>query len=173
MNRSIGGLGDAVSVLEGASIKELRAVLDQKVYSDAETLTSKVAIDTLRCIRDVLDVALGDTIFTQKIEVHLQHKAIEVLDSVIEALEDLDKGVVHEALQSSSSNRGAALTAEQKRQDIQWLNNVTIVQRWKGLKTRHEAEVWYAERLRKAGKKRRGDEPTAVMLKSLRDHPKN
>jgi hypothetical protein len=154
-------------------IEELKAKLDELNYSNGSAFTRKDLIDTLKVIRDVLDDILADTKVVPGIEIHLQHKAIGVLDSGIDALEDLDNGVVHEALKSASTNRGAALTTEQKREDTLLIDNVAIVQHAKGLRTRHEAEEDLADRLTKAGKKRRGEVITAKMLKSLRNHPKN
>jgi hypothetical protein len=155
------------------SIEELKAKLDALNYLDGSALTRKDLIDTLKVIRDLLDDILADTIFAEWIEIHLQHKAIGVLDSGIDALKDLDNGVVHEALKSAPTNRGAALTTEQKRLDTLLVDNVTIFQHAKGFRTRREAEDDVAKRLTKAGKKRQGEEITAKMLKSLRNHPKN
>jgi hypothetical protein len=155
------------------SIEDLKAKLDELNYSNGSTFSRKDLIDTWNVIVGVLDDILADTIFVQGIEVHLQHKAIGLLDSGIDALEDLNHGVVHEALIPASTNRGAALTTEQKRLDTLLVDNVTIVQHAKGFRTRREAEEDLAERLTKAGKKRQGEEITAKMLKSLRNHPKN
>jgi hypothetical protein len=75
-------------------------------------------------------------------------------------------------LRPASIERGAALTAEQNRQDIQLINDVIVVQTWKGFARRREAEEYVAAGCRKTGKRRKGEEITAKMLKSLRDHLK-
>ena len=106
----------------------------------------------------------------RRLEIHLQHKAVGQLNNLIEALKDLENGKPHVALRPAATKKGAALTAEQKRQDALLVDMVTIVQQWKGFPNRREAEEYVAARFTKAGKKRRGQEITAKMLKSLRDH---
>jgi hypothetical protein len=173
MSRGSGGIGGAIrSVASAMMMGELREKLGKQQHTDISSLRRPEIIEVLKDIRNSLDHELEDRSYTSGITVHKQHPAVTILDHHIEALQDLDSGKVHDSLRPASTWRGAALTAEQKRQDIQLVNEVILVQSWKGLATRREAEEYVAAGCRKAGKRRKGEEITARVLKSLRDHLK-
>jgi hypothetical protein len=153
-----------------SAVSEFRKELDELTFADVWTLNRNELIIMLSIISQFLDKILRKTEYTERLEIHLQHEAVGQLNNLIEALKDLENGKTHDALRPAATKKGAALTAAQKRQDALLVNMVTIVQQWKGFPSRREAEEYVAERLRKGGKKRRGQEITAKMLKSLRDH---
>jgi hypothetical protein len=97
------------------------------------------------------------------------HPAIELLDELIDALSDLDRGKTDPSLRACSDGPNASLTTSERKWDDELLNAVLIVQRARGLKTRAEAENFLAGRLKEAGKRRRGKDYTPRMLKRLRD----
>jgi hypothetical protein len=173
MSRGTGGIGNAIRSVESARmIGELRDKLDKQQSKNVSGIGRHEITDILKDIRNVLDHEMKDRSYTYSITIHRQHPAVTILDHHIEALQDLDSGKVHNSLRPASIERGAALTAEQNRQDIQLINDVIVVQTWKGFARRREAEEYVAAGCRKTGKRRKGEEITAKMLKSLRDHLK-
>lgn len=169
MNCGTGGIGDAIRSVESARVmSELRDKLDKQRRTDISRRSEIVTI--LKDIKNSLDHWLEDRSYTFSITLYTQHPIITILDHHIETLEDLDSGKVHNSLRPASTGRGAALTAEQKRQDIQLLNDVIVVQTWKGFTRRREAEEYVAACYQKVGERRKGQKVTAKMLKNLRDH---
>jgi hypothetical protein len=102
---------------DAEAMSELRKELEELTFADVSTLNRNESIPILSIFSRFLDTILGEIEYTEKIEIHLQHKAVGQLNNLIEALKDLENGKPHVALRPAASKKGAALTAEQKRQD--------------------------------------------------------
>jgi hypothetical protein len=127
MSSGTGGIGNAIRSVESARMMgELRDKLDKKQYKDISSIRRSEIIEILKETRKLLDHELEDRSYISGITVREQHSAVAILDHHIEALEDLDSGKVHNSLRPASIGRGAARTAEQKRQDIQLVNDVIL-----------------------------------------------
>jgi hypothetical protein len=165
------GLGAALYIEEGQSLRdsnamaELRKRLNKLEVASTSTFSRAEVVTLLKIVADVLDNSMEENAY-------VQHGAVGLLDRFVEALEDLDRGIVHPALEKASHAANAALSAEQRRQDQVWLTTVSILKEARGYPNRARAERELAGILRKAGKARKGKTITAAMLKSLRDHPK-
>jgi hypothetical protein len=143
---------------DATAVSEFRKELDELTFADVSTIKRNELIMFLSTVSKCLDKILGEAEYTERFEIHLQHKAVGQLNNLIEALKDLENGKVHDALSPAATKKGASLTAEQKRQDALLVDTVTIVQQWKGFATRREAEEYVALASRKragsAGAKR-------------------
>jgi hypothetical protein len=106
------------------------------------------------------------------VEIINEHQVVSQFRHLILALEDLDRGLIHQALKAASGQANAALSAEQRETDRLLLEMVAVAKVAKKFTTWRQAEEYVAERLAKAGRKRRGKPITAAALTSLRDHPK-
>jgi hypothetical protein len=153
-------------------MRELRARLDGLMERpDARALNRENVLAVLRTISEGVGPAIDRPIrrlSTGEMLVR-SHPAIELLDELIDALSDLDKGKTDPSLRACSDGPNASLTTTERKWDDELLNAVLIVQRARGLKTRVEAETFLAGRLKEAGKRRRGKDYTPRMLKRLRD----
>jgi hypothetical protein len=160
---------------DARTVAELHACLDEIMNQpDATKLTRKNGLALLRIISEGLkpstDKPVG-VLDTGQVVV-VAHPALALLDDLIDALADLDRGKTHAALKVASEAENAALTTKQRKWDEAMLDAVDIVKRAKGFKTRVEAERFLARNMRKNGVMRRGKAITARTLKRLRDYEK-
>lgn len=153
------------SIQDASAMAELRERLNELEIASASTFSRAEVVTLLEIIADVLDNSMEENVY-------VQHGAVGLLDSFVEALKDLDRGNVHPALKRASDTANAALSAEQRRQDEVWLTTVSALKEARGYPNRARAERELAGILRKAGETRKGKPITAATLKSLRDHPK-
>ena len=138
---------------------------------NARTLTRRNATNLLTILSECLDPLLHKPLGALDTgeKVVGEHRAVDLLNQLIDALGDLDNGKTHEVFRSASHGPNRSLSAARRRQDAVWLDTVEIVQRARGLPRRKKAEQWFARALTKAGKTRDGEPITQALLKSLRD----
>jgi hypothetical protein len=173
MRRNTGGLADVLRAAQDAeAMSELREQLDGLVFTSHRTITRDEINALLRIVISNLAPRLEEVDYTEKLEIIKEHKAIGQLKHFKLALQDLDRGIVHEALKPATNQANAALSSEQMEYDSLLLELVAIVQVRERYTTLREAERHVAERLQKAGVKRRGKTVTPSTLRSLRNHPK-
>jgi hypothetical protein len=155
-------------------MRELRARLDDMMgRQGAQALTRVNAICLLRAISDGLKPSTDKTVgHVDDGIIVTDHPALALLDDLIDALTDLDNGKTHDVFKVLPYAPNASLTTKERKSDDVILKTVLVVKRAKGYKTRKEAEKFLADRLNKAGKKRRGQRYTVKMLKRLRDDRK-
>jgi hypothetical protein len=150
-------------------VRHLESVEISSVY----TMERSEIVSILKVLVDHLGPLLAETKYTStEIEIINEHVTVGQVRHLILGLEDLDRGLVHQALKPASAQANAALSAEQRDYDRLLLEAVAIAQGTKGFSTLRQAEKYVAERLAKAGRTRRGEPITASVLRSLRDHPK-
>jgi hypothetical protein len=158
---------------DAQTMRALRARLDALMSSqEAWGLTRKNALSLLRTISEGLkpstDQPIG-AVSAEEMLITRGHPALELLDRLIDALSDLDRGKCDPSLKPSTHQANASLTTKQRKWDQVLLDDVLIVQRVRGYKKRSKAERFLAGQLRKEGKTRRSKPYTAGMLKRLRD----
>jgi hypothetical protein len=157
---------------DARSMCELRANLDKIMERPgARILTRKSALALLRAISDGLkpstDKPIGRFDDTTILE---NHPAIELLDELIDALSDLDRGVPHPAFKTVAGN--ASLGIRKRQRDELLLRAVSFLEEKHGLKSRAEAERMLARNARKLGSTRDGKPITAGLLRRLRYNSK-
>jgi hypothetical protein len=167
--RAIEIVRDAV---DAKAMRELRANLDQMMEQpDARALKRENVLALLKAIsegltpatdRPIGPVATGEMLART-------HPAVELLDELIDALSDLDRGKTDQSLRACSDGPNASLTTRERKWDDALLEAVPNVQHARLLKTRIAAENVLASILNKAGKRRRGKVYSARMLKRLHD----
>jgi hypothetical protein len=154
-------------------LREFRRHLESVEISSVFTMERSEILLILHILVDRFGQLLAETEHTSTgMEIVKEHVVVSQLRHLVLALEDLDRGLTHEALKSASSQANAALSAEQRESDRLLLEIVAIAQTTKKLPTLRQAEEYIAERLAGVGVKRRGKRITAAVLRSLRDHPK-
>jgi hypothetical protein len=137
----------------------------------AEQLTRPNAVYLLKIISDVLapfTSKTNDTFEPEGVYV-TDHAAIDLLNGLIDAIEDLDRGLTHEALKPTKGG-GNALPAHERRRDDALVGAVTIVQAVNKFPTRSLAQAYVANALKKNKKTIRGATPSAERLKKILDH---
>jgi hypothetical protein len=151
---------------------ELHARLSE-LTSDggARPLTRRNAINLLRVISECLGPPLSETIGLLETgeQIVTDHRAVNLLNELIDALRDLDSGKTHPTFKPARHGANRSLSTQQLKLDNVWLDTVLIVQRSKGLAHRKDAEKLVARTLTMKGKTRNGQPITAQLLKSLRD----
>jgi hypothetical protein len=153
-------------------MSELRDELDSLVFTSYRTIKRSEIITLLTIVTRCLAPVLVEIEQTTDLEIHKEHKSIGQLKKLILALQDLDRGILHNALKPATHQANATLSSEQMEFDDLLLEMVAIVQGRKRYATIREAERYVAERLQKAEMKRRGKTITPQTLRSLRNHPK-
>lgn len=157
------------------AMAELRKKLDA-LMSDRkkQELTRPNAIALLETIRDGIGPSLEKPIdITGEGDViYVDHPGVALLEDIVDSLLDLDDGKTNQALKRSSMGANASLPRKQRKQDRVWREAVLVIQRHFNTPTRKRAEDLLARKLTSAGVTRSGEEITASMLKSLRDHKK-
>jgi hypothetical protein len=154
-------------------MSDLRAHLDEMTKRhSAGNLKRKTALMLLRAISDGLKPAtdepignVGDGEFLVR-----SHPAIELLDELIDALSDLDRGVAHDAFKTIGGN--ASLSTNQRRRDDALLMAVLILQRIHGFKHRVAAERLLARNARQRSYKRDGEPISVGLLRKLKYNSK-
>ena len=156
---------------DAQTMRDLRARLDALMGSqEARALTRKNALSLLRAISERLKPSTDlPIVSTDEMLIIRSHPALELLDELIDAFSDLDKGKSDPSLKPSPHQANAFLTTKQRKSDQTLRDAVLIVQRGGGYKNRRDAERFLARQLQKAGKTRRGKPYTAAMLKRLHD----
>jgi hypothetical protein len=160
----------ARDAIDAQAMRELRASLDQMMEQpDVRALKRENVLALLKTIsegvrpatdRPIGPVATGEMLVST-------HPAIELLDELIDALSDLDRGKTDPSLRACSDGPNASLTTRERKWDDALLEAVSNVQHARGLKTRTAAENVLASILDKAGKMRRGKVYSPRMLKRL------
>lgn len=115
-------------------MRDLRAHLDDMMKRQgAGNLERRTALMLLRAISDGLKPAtdkpigkVGGGQFLVR-----SHPAIELLDELINALSDLDRGVPHQAFKTTGGN--ASLSISQRKRDEELLRAILILQQVRGL----------------------------------------
>jgi hypothetical protein len=134
-------------------------------------LTRHNAVYLLKVISEVLapfTSKTNDTFETGELYV-TDHAAIDLLNRLIDAIEDLDRGVTHEILKPTKGG-GNALPAHERKRDDALIGAVTLIQFVKKLPTRSLAEADLANALKRNNKTIRGVKPSPEGLKKLLDH---
>ena len=137
----------------------------------AEQLTRPNAVYLLKVISQVLAPFTSKTNATFETggRYVTDHAAIDLLNQLIDAIEDLDRGVTHEILKPTKGG-GNALPAHERRRNDALIGAVTLVQFVKKFPTRSLAQAYVANALKKNNKTIRGVKPSAEGLKKLLDH---
>ena len=133
-------------------MRDLRAHLDDMMKRQgAGNLERRTALMLLRAISDGLKPAtdkpigkVGGGQFLVR-----SHPAIELLDELINALSDLDRGVPHQAFKTTGGN--ASLSISQRKRDEELLRAILILQQVRGLQNRVDAERLLVQNARKRG----------------------
>jgi hypothetical protein len=173
MSRNTGGLGDVLRVVQNVeAMSELRKQLDYLLFTSNKTIRRDEIINFRTIITHFLSSILVEIDFTENLEIHKEHNVVGQLKLFILALQDLDRGIMHDALKPASNQANAARSLEQMENDSLLLELVAIVQGRGRYTTVREAERHVAERLQKTGIKRRGKTITSATLRSLRNHPR-
>jgi hypothetical protein len=153
-------------------MRDLRAHLDDITKRPgAGSLNRKAALILLRAISDGLKPATDKPIGKMEDGQFLvrSHPAIELLDELIDALSDLDRGVLHDAFKTI---RNASLSTSQRKRDDALLLTVLILQRIHGFKYRIAAERLLAQNARRQGYKREGEPISVGLLRKLQYNSK-
>jgi hypothetical protein len=134
-------------------------------------LTRHNAVYLLKIISEVLAPFTSKTNDTfENVGVYVtDHAAIDLLNRLIDAIEDLDRGITHEILKSTKGG-GNALPAHERKRDDALIGAVTMVQFVKKLPTRSLAQAYVANALKRNNKTIRGAKPSAQRLKKILDH---
>ena len=129
------------------------------------TLTQTKAIALLRAISETLKPA---TKISSGL-VNQNHPAIELLDELVDALADLQRGTPNDlfAIEGKQANR--ALRLQQLRQDEALLGLVELIKQMDGVSTK-EAEKRVERIMRRSGQGRMNKPITQKTLQSLRRH---
>jgi hypothetical protein len=173
MSRNTGGLGGLLRTAQDAeAMIKLREELDSLVFTNNFTFTRAETVTLLTITTKYLAPMLVEVESTPTLEIRKEHNAVGQLKLFTLALQDLDRGIVHDALKPATHQANAALSSEQMEDDRLLLEMVAVVQGRKRYATIRQAERYVAERLQKAGVKRRGKTITHATLRSLRNHPK-
>lgn len=137
----------------------------------AEQLTRPNAVYLLKVISEVLAPFTSKTNATFETggRYVTDHAAIDLLNRLIDAIEDLDRGVTHEILKPTKGG-GNALPAHERKRDDALIGAVTLVQFVKKFPTRSLAQAYVANALKRNNKTIRGVKPSAEGLKKLLDH---
>jgi hypothetical protein len=152
------------------AIALLRGELDS-AFGAGRALTRDTALQLLQIFSDTLGPSLriaegetdsGDVVVTD-------HPGILLLDELRDAIDDLKNAKSHPALEPASYGANASKSSKLAKSDRALLELVEVTKWDKQFKTRKEAEVEVAARLKKKGTKRKGDEITPTLLKSIRD----
>ena len=150
-------------------VRDLRVHLDDMMKREgAGNLVRRTALMLLRAISDGLKPATDEQIgkVADGQSLVRSHPAIELLDELIDALSDLDRGVPHDAFKTIGGN--ASLSTRQRKRDDALLLAVLILKRKHGFKNRVAAERLLARNARQRGYKRNGELISAGLLRKLR-----
>jgi hypothetical protein len=135
-------------------MRDLRARLNELMKRPgARVLTREKALSLLRLVRDGLRPATEvpvDTTGSGEIIV-VDHSAIALLEELIDALSDLNRGHLGDLFRVSRKRGAPPLSIKQRKRDQVLLDSVIIVKNWKGYKTLAEAENYMVRRWRQAG----------------------
>jgi hypothetical protein len=173
MSRNTGGLGGiSIAAQDAEAMIELREQLDSLKFASPLMINRAEIIKLLTIFASSLGPRLETIDTSEAPDIRKEHNAIWQLKKFIRALQDLDRGIVHDALRRATNQANAALSAEQMEFDNLLLEWVVVVQGHKHYKTLREAERDVAKILLKAGIKRRRKTITPATLRSLRSHPK-
>jgi len=148
----------------------LRVGLEQFVPHSKSVLTRHNAITLLEVIKESLKPALYKGIaVAARQPLCISHPAMALLEDLVDALSDLERGKANKIFRAARDQTHAALPLSRIKLNEALIETVDQIQRGHRLKTRRQAEHLFARQLRAEGFTIEGTPVTAGMLKSIRD----
>jgi hypothetical protein len=111
-------------------VNEFRRQLESVGISSVFTMERSEIVSILKVLVDHIGPLLAETKYTStETEIINEHVVVSQLRHLILGLEDLDRGLVHQALKAALGQANAALSAEQRQYDRLLLEAVEIPQK--------------------------------------------